>query len=92
MSKVKIKPLGTRVLVEPTQAEQKTVSGIIIPDSAQEKPQQGVVVAAGKGSESDPMEVKVGDKVMYGKFAGTELNFEGNDYIIIEQNDILAII
>ena len=92
MSNIKIKPLGTRVLVEPLEAEQRTASGIIIPDSAKEKPQQGKVVATGKGTEDNPMEVKVGDTIMYGKYSGTELNFEGNDYLIMEQSDILAVI
>ncbi len=92
MSDIKIKPLGTRVLIEPFEAEQKTKSGIILPDSAQEKPQQGKVVATGKGTDDTPMEVKVGDKVMYGKYSGTELNYEGNDFLIMEQSDILAVI
>jgi len=92
MAHIKIKPLGTRVLIEPFEAEQKTKSGIILPDSAQEKPQQGKVVATGKGTEDIPMEVKVGDTVMYGKYSGTELNYEGNDFLIMEQSDILAVI
>ncbi len=92
MSEVKIKPLGTRVLIEAIEAEQKTASGIIIPDSAKEKPQQGRVIAVGKGTEEEPMEVKVGDLVMYGKYSGTELQYEGNDYLIMNQSDILAII
>ncbi|MCF8373047.1 MAG: co-chaperone GroES [Bacteroidales bacterium] len=92
MSKVQIKPLGTRVLIEAIEAEKKTASGIIIPDSAKEKPQQGKVVAVGKGTEEEPMEVKVGDKVMYGKYSGTEISHEGNDYLIMNQSDILAII
>ena len=92
MSEVKIRPLGTRVLIEAVEAEQKTASGIIIPDSAKEKPQQGKVVAVGNGKEDEPMEVKVGDTVMYGKYAGTELSHEGNDYLIMNQSDILAIV
>lgn len=92
MSEVKIKPLGSRVLIEAIEAEEKTASGIIIPDSAKEKPQQGKVIAAGKGTEDEPMEVKVGDLVMYGKYSGTELQYEGNDYLIMNQSDILAIV
>ena len=92
MSEVKIKPLGARVIVEPTIAEQKTAGGIIIPDSAKEKPQQGTVVAIGKGTKDVSMEVAVGNIVMYGKYSGTELNYDGNDYIIIDQKDILAIL
>jgi chaperonin GroES len=92
MSEVKIRPLGTRVVIEAVEAEQKTASGIIIPDSAKEKPQQGKVVAVGKGTEDEPMEVKVGDTVMYGKYSGTELQYEGNDYLIMSQSDILAIV
>lgn len=87
-----VKPLGNRVLVEPAAAEQKTVSGIIIPDSAQEKPQKGTVVAAGKGKKDEEMEVKVGDTVLYGKYAGTELTIEGKNYLIMTQNDILAVL
>lgn len=92
MSEVKIKPLADRVLVKPQEAEERTASGIIIPDSAKEKPQKGVVVAAGSGSKDEKMEVKVGDVVLYGKYAGTELSFEGKDYLIMRQSDILAII
>lgn len=92
MSEVKIKPLADRVLVEPQAAEEKTKSGIIIPDSAKEKPQRGKVVAAGPGSKDEKMEVKVGDIVLYGKYAGTELNVEGKDYLIMRQSDILAVI
>ncbi|MCF8295331.1 MAG: co-chaperone GroES [Bacteroidales bacterium] len=89
---MKIKPLGTRVLVQPIAAETKTASGIIIPDSAKEKPQQGKVIAAGNGKEGESMEVKVGDIVMYGKYTGTEISFDGTDYLIMNQSDILAII
>lgn len=92
MSEVKIKPLADRVLVKPQEAEERTASGLIIPDSAKEKPQKGVVVAAGSGSKDEKMEVKVGDIVLYGKYAGTELSFEGKDYLIMRQSDILAII
>ena len=87
-----IKPLADRVLVEPAAAETKTSSGIIIPDSAKEKPQKGTVVAVGSGTKENPITVKVGDNVLYGKYSGTELNHEGNDYLIMKENDILAII
>ena len=89
---LKIKPLADRVLIEPVQAETKTASGIIIPDNAKEKPQKGKVVAVGKGTKDDPMTVKSGDTVLYGKYAGTELKLEGNDYLIMRESDILAII
>jgi len=92
MSKTNIKPLGARVLVEIVAAEQKTASGIIIPDSAQEKPQKAVVVAVGNGTESEKMEVKLGDTVLYSKFAGTQITDEGNDFLILNQQDILAIV
>lgn len=92
MAEVKIKPLADRVLIEPTQAEEKTASGIIIPDTAKEKPQKGIVVAAGPGTKDDKMEVKVGDLVLYGKYAGSELSVDGKDYMIMRQSDILAII
>ena len=87
-----IKPLADRVLVEPSEAETKTSSGIIIPDSAKEKPQQGKVVAVGKGKKDHNMTVKVGDIVLYGKYSGSELKYEGNDYLIMREEDILAII
>ncbi len=87
-----VKPLADRVLIKPALAEQKTASGIIIPDSAKEKPQKGEVVAAGPGTKDEEMQVKVGDMVLYGKYAGTELNIEGSDYLIMRQSDILAII
>ena len=92
MSEVKIKPLADRVLVEPQEAEEKTASGIIIPDTAKEKPQRGKVVAIGTGTKDESMEVKVGDTVLYGKYAGTELNIDGKDYLIMRQSDILAVI
>lgn len=92
MSKVTIKPLADRVLIEPTQAETTTASGIIIPDSAKEKPQKGIVIAVGKGTKEEPTTVKVGDTVLYGKYAGTELNVEGKDYLIMRESDIFAII
>jgi chaperonin GroES len=92
MADINIKPLGDRVLVEPQEAEEKTATGIIIPDTAKEKPQRGKVVAVGKGTKEETMELKNGDMVLYGKYAGTELNFEGKDYLIMRQSDILAII
>ena len=87
-----IKPLADRVLVEPAAAETKTSSGIIIPDTAKEKPQKGTVVAVGPGTKENPVTVKVGDQVLYGKYAGTELQHDGNDYLIMKENDLLAII
>ena len=87
-----IKPLADRVLIEPAAAETKTASGIIIPDNAKEKPQRGTVIAAGKGTKDEPITVKVGDTVLYGKYAGTELKLEGKDYLIMRESDILAII
>ncbi|UCH15568.1 MAG: co-chaperone GroES [Bacteroidales bacterium] len=92
MSEVKIKPLADRVLIKPEEAVDKTASGIIIPDSAKEKPQKGTVVAAGPGTKDEKMEVKVGDTVLYGKYSGTELDLDGKDYLIMKQSDILAII
>jgi chaperonin GroES len=92
MSEVKIKPLADRVLVKPQEAEAKTASGIIIPDSAKEKPQRGKVVAVGSGTKDDKMEVKVGDMVLYGKYSGTEISVDGKDYLIMKQSDILAIV
>lgn len=90
--KVNITPLHDRVIVEPAAAEEKTASGIIIPDSAKEKPQRGVVVAAGPGKKDEPMSVKAGDTVLYGKYAGTEISLEGSDYLIMRESDILAVI
>lgn len=92
MAQVNIKPLADRVLVEPAAAELKTAGGIIIPDTAKEKPQKGTVVAVGKGKKDEPMTVKVGDQVLYGKYSGTEINVEGNDYLIMRESDILAVI
>ncbi|MEC7548864.1 MAG: co-chaperone GroES [Bacteroidota bacterium] len=92
MSKLKIKPLADRVLVEPLEAETKTASGIIIPDTAKEKPQKGNVVAVGNGTKENPISVKVGETVLYGKYSGTELKFEGKDYLIMRESDILAIV
>ncbi len=87
-----IKPLADRVLVEPKEAETKTASGLYIPDTAKEKPQEGKVIAAGSGKKDEPMEVKVGDEVIYGKYAGTEVTIEGKKYLIVKQSDILAIL
>ena len=87
-----IKPLSDRVLIEPVAAETKTASGIFIPDTAKEKPQKGTVVAVGKGNKDHDMTVKVGDTVLYGKYAGTELKLEGTDYLIMREDDMLAII
>lgn len=87
-----IKPLADRVVIEPKEAEVKTASGLYIPETAKEKPQQGRVVAAGPGKADSPMEVKVGDEVLYGKYAGTEVTVDGVKYLIVRQEDILAII
>ena len=92
MSKVMIKPLADRVLVAPVDAEQQTSGGIFIPDTAKEKPQKGKIIAVGSGKQDEPMTVKVGDIVLYGKYSGTELSLEGNDYLIMRESDILAII
>jgi chaperonin GroES len=88
---IKFKPLADRVLIEPAPAEQKTASGIIIPDTAKEKPLKGKVVAAGKGKEDEPMSVKVGDTVLYGQYSGTEIKIDGNDYLIMRESDIYGI-
>lgn len=92
MAKVNIKPLADRVLVEPMAAETKTASGIIIPDSAKEKPQKGKVIAVGPGTKDESMTVAEGDTVLYGKYSGTELKFGGTDYLMMRESDILAII
>ncbi|MHA6697012.1 co-chaperone GroES [Chryseobacterium sp. A301] len=89
---VNFKPLADRVLVEPTAAETKTASGIIIPDTAQEKPQEGTVVAVGPGKKDEPTTVKVGDKVLYGKYSGSELKLEGKDFLIVRESDLLGIL
>ncbi len=89
---MKVKPLSDRVLIQPNPAEEKTAGGLFIPDTAKEKPLAGKVVAVGPGTEEVKMEVKAGDTVLYGKYAGTEIQIEGEDYIIMRQNDILAII
>ena len=87
-----IKPLADRVLIEPKEAETKTASGLYIPDSAKEKPQQGQVVAVGNGKKDEPMELKVGDTVLYGKYAGTEITVDGKDYLIMRQSDVVAVL
>jgi len=92
MSSVKIKPLADRVVIEPQSAEEKTSSGIIIPDTAKEKPQKGKVVAVGTGTADEKMEVKVGDMVLFGKYSGTEISMDNKDYLIMRQSDILAVI
>ena len=92
MSKINITPLADRVIVKQEEAETTTASGIIIPDNAQEKPQKGKIVAIGKGTKENPITVKVGDTVLYGKYAGTELKYEQEDYLIMKESDILAII
>ena len=87
-----IRPLADRVLIEPKEAETKTAGGLYIPDTAKEKPQQGKVVAAGPGKKDEPMEVKVGDEVLYAKYAGTEVTVDDKKYLIVKQSDILAIL
>lgn len=92
MADINVKPLGDRVLIEPLSAEEKTASGIIIPETAKEKPQKGTVVAVGPGTNDEKMEVKKGDVVIYGKYSGTEITIDDNDYIIMKQSEILAIV
>ncbi len=87
-----IKPLADRVLIEPTAAEEVTMAGIIIPDSAKEKPLKGKVLAVGTGTKDEPMVLKEGDNVLYGKYAGTEIELEGTKYLMMRQGDVLAII
>ena len=89
---VSITPLHDRVIVKPAAAEEKTAGGIIIPDTAKEKPQRGIVIAAGPGKKDEPMTVKSGDTILYGKYAGTEVSHEGEDYLIMRESDILAVI
>ncbi len=92
MAKVSIKPLADRVLVEAAPAETKTAGGIIIPDTAKEKPMKGKVIAVGAGKKDEPMTVKVGDTVLYGKYAGTEIQVEGKELLIMRESDIYAIV
>ena len=92
MADLNIRPLADRVIVEPAAAETTTASGIIIPDTAQEKPQKGTVVAVGHGKKDEPMTVNVGDTVLYGKYSGTEFKYEGGEYLIMREADIMAIV
>ena len=92
MSKVKIKPLADRVLVEAAAAETKTAGGIIIPDTAKEKPQKGKIIAIGTGKKDEPLTVKVGDEVLYGKYSGTELTVDGKEYLMMRESDIYSIL
>ena len=92
MAKINITPLADRVIIKQAAAETKTAAGIIIPDTAQEKPQKGKVIAVGKGTKENPITVKPGDNILYGKYAGTELKYEETDYLIMKESDILAII
>ena len=92
MAKINFKPLADRVLVEPAAAEEKTASGIIIPDTAKVKPQKGTIVAVGNGTSEHKMNVKVGDSVLYGKYSGTELSISGTDYLIMKESDIFGIV
>ena len=92
MAQLSIKPLADRVLILPAPAEEKTIGGIIIPDTAKEKPLKGEVVAAGNGTKDEEMILKVGDTVLYGKYAGTELEFEGVKYLMMRQSDVLAVV
>ena len=87
-----IKPIGERVLIETLEAETKTAGGIIIPDNAQEKPQRGKVIAVGDGTAEVKLTLKAGDKVLYGKYAGTEITYEGKKYIVMKESDVLAVI
>ncbi|MDR2026208.1 MAG: co-chaperone GroES [Prevotellaceae bacterium] len=89
---VNIKPLADRVLIEPKEAEEKTASGLYIPSTAKEKPQRGTVIATGPGKKDEPMEVKAGDEVLYGKYSGTEISVDGKDYLIMRVSDILAVV
>ena len=89
---MKMQPLADRVLIQPAEAEQKTASGIIIPDTAKEKPLHGSIVATGNGTKDEEMILKAGDEVLYGKYSGTELEFEGEKYLMMRQSDVLAVI
>lgn len=92
MKKVNIKPLSDRVLVKPAEAEEKTATGIIIPDTAKEKPLHGTIKAVGQGTKDEEMVLKAGDEVLYGKYSGTELEFEGEKYLMMRQSDVLAVL
>ncbi|MGV3508413.1 MAG: co-chaperone GroES [Sphingobacteriaceae bacterium] len=89
---ISIKPIADRVVVEAAPAEEKTASGIYIPDTAKEKPQRGTVVAVGDGKKDEPLTVKVGDEVLYGKYAGTEITHDGKEYLIMRESDIYAVL
>jgi chaperonin GroES len=89
---LKVKPIADRVLVEPSAAEEKTAGGLYIPDTAKEKPQRGKIVAVGAGKKDEPMTVKAGDTVLYGKYAGTEVTIDGKDYLIMRESDLFAIL
>lgn len=92
MSKVAFKPINDRVVVKPLPAEERTKGGIIIPDTAKEKPQQGEVIAIGPGKEGAQLNISIGDRVLYGKYAGQELNYDGEDYLIMREDDILVVL
>lgn len=92
MTMANIKPLADRVVIQPVEAEAKTASGIIIPDTAKEKPQRGTVIAVGPGKKDEPLTVKEGDTVLYGKYSGTEINLDGEDVLIMRESDILGIV
>tara|TARA_B100001245_G_C22646812_1_gene317773 strand:+ start:352 stop:630 length:279 start_codon:yes stop_codon:yes gene_type:complete len=92
MVKINFKPLADRVLVEPSAAEEKTASGIIIPDTAKEKPQKGKIISVGNGTKDEKLTVKVGDVILYGKYSGTEINIDGTDYLIMKESDIFGIV
>lgn len=94
---MKLKPLGDRVVIEPAEEKEKTKGGIVIPDTAKEKPQEGKIIAVGEGRKTDegkaiPLSLKVGDKVLYGKYSGTEISIDGEDYLIMREDDVLAVI
>lgn len=92
MSEIKIRPLADRVVVKPFEEEKKTVTGIIIPDNAKEKPQKGVVVAVGNGKKDEPMTLKIGDVVLYGKYGGSEINYENETYLVMRESDVYAVV
>jgi chaperonin GroES len=89
---INVKPLADRVIIEPAAAEEKTAGGIIIPDTAKEKPKTGKIIAAGNGKKDEPLTVKAGDTVLYGQYSGTEIKIEGSDYLIMRESDIFAIV
>ena len=92
MAEIKIRPLADRVVVEPFEEDNKTVSGIIIPDNVKEKPQKGVVVAVGNGKKDEPMTLKVGDVVLYGKYGGSEINFDNKTFLVMRESDVYAVV